>query len=1071
MSITILQAHRDLTKTYWVKNGAIKKSAKAKNEDFSHLNFGYNDIEDFYNIVKEASKHPNTCLIRGTHIFNEKEHKSIPRKTVFDNIEREPDRFFKDSPNNWIVCDFDEYPLPDDVALLSKESIEYVITTALPKEFHNVSYVAQWSASAGIINPDTLERAKSGFNCHVYFILDTPTTSKDIKTRMLHNHIELNKSKNHDARCGVDGAMFQAVQPCFISPVILNDGLVDTIEDKILYIKKEVSEVPVVLISKSQDNKNKLKFKKEGSKLSGYTSVSNGDSDIIVEQLQQLGCFIPCNNLTFNLQHPNETSKGGWYAYYSNPSWIMHHGQDTRHVQQWVGEFLSAKIQMPEELKLQAKHGKTKAKTKQYLEFSGGSDEVSSQLIIDEYVEFLHRDTYKAMVIITNPGWGKTTLIPRVMPKVVYARGNNKGVVELYHSLKYFYPKHKINYIYSFKLTFKKEFPKAKLVEIGSIDPFGGDNVDWSETFKLMGIDAGRAKALYGEHQSTNTTFDPSADINIMTTTRLKQMTNGLKKTVRDNILVIDGVTVEYNTAMEYNAPIVNYDNAMGSLTSNQQGLFGGFIKNKLLEDVRDQDSDILSDTQQLRFSQYFKKPLGNVRGNHNYDVIEVIPTDTVIVIDDITEMDTGSQKLMTSDDMYKLDGMVKRNIEFNTKTQLEHDERLTDDSVINNIRAEHLDYIKKPEDVDHGEVSGLDFIKKPEYMKMTNSKYKTIYTAAEMIQLEDIETMLDHYGVPYKEVNFRELEQASNVTMIPTDLTRADSDGLLYVLNNYSKRLSGQSVEYIADGTGGEWNHTNTKGVNSLAKSNICFKISRQHPDAKVNSMVKTAHHIVDVKYTNREYTKAMGDAEQVIGRNSGKRSSGFKTYGFINGTVWSRIKANMVYECRTTVDKDDEYGVLLMNSVKDIQKWFKNRDYDKNSFINDCDLGGDLDAKDFKRLIRIIRAVESTIEECRKKTEILKLLHRKMKDVHIVIDELLRVSRDKDHDSYSLDDLEQVSNIISIIGGLGITCKRFGQSKEWLIFMSKPDRTRIKNLAEELRTNYNRPIKYHTGLVGGQS
>lgn len=1062
--VTVLQAHLDATKSYTLNN---KPKADILNRWWTHLTIKCADIKDFYEMMLDITQHKNIAIISGTPVDGEESHLRIRRKKLYENIESEGT--FADIGSKWLVCDFDKIPLPDDVKNRTPEAVEYVLINNLPPAFHDVSYVYKWSTSAGIVNTHSNEHVKEGFNAHIYFVLDKMVTDNDVKKRLLHNHLEKNKlGKDGEyitIKPGVDGSLYSGVQPCFVSSrVNMTEDFKDVIPNKVHYVEKAHKQVEVKLLSVSQTNKNDATSRKNGAKASGYTLMDKKDCLTIVEQLHEIGCVVEGtdNGTSFNLWSDLEVnSKGGWFVFHSNPTWVNSHSHDNMYVEEWCKVHWNTKIVMPnakKESKL-----KFKPKPKVYNEITGGDVTVGRKWIADileafkasnpqalvmvsdreegaPYLKPRNENDPKALVMISNPGLGKTYSIPLIFEKCVFARGNNKGVKELYYSFTNQHPDKNIQMIYSFKEDFKEEFPKAIIVENVSDDVFGADTIDWKETFELLkSIDKVNAHRMFASFIENSKDFDYAADVVIMTTTRLTQMFNNRPKIVAGGM---QRAYVNENHQLcfteEWREPFKDYDDAMNRLNGKQQKMFGHILKKQLLNDLE---------------AGYWQN--------------DTLPLNYCVVIDDITDMDAGNNKTQESGDEAKLERRFKRVTKHNAK--IDEMIAVVDDSdeEIKAIRISSLNSKKLDTSIEFEEVGGKIYLKKPSYKSILNKRYKTIFTAAEVLQVDQSEVMLDGKEIEYTTFNLRELQKADNCLIIPTILAKSDSDGLLVVIHNYTNRLIGEEAVYIADGLGGEWNHTNTKGVNELDNTNIVFKLSRLHPDAKQNLKMKSIWNIEDLDAASPvEYTKLRGDAEQVIGRNSGWRAKGKRAYGLIDPNVWFKIKRDMVYDCNETVDENDAVGLMLVKALNNPSKWFNNPRYAVKDFILDCDLDDELDGKGYKKLVRIIRAVYSSVAPSKKKSKVLEILDGKLNDMLAIIDDVVIVSRDLKPE-YDLDQLKQTKNLKTVLTGLGIKVARVGTDKVWKFFVSKADRNNIIRLAEEIRRAYTRPLKNIEGLV----
>lgn len=78
---------------------------------------------------------------------------------------------FEDVPHHWLMLDVDDAEAPARVDPASGAALEWWIATHLPVEFHDASYIYQWSSSAGTA------AAGRRLKVHLWFWLATPVTS------------------------------------------------------------------------------------------------------------------------------------------------------------------------------------------------------------------------------------------------------------------------------------------------------------------------------------------------------------------------------------------------------------------------------------------------------------------------------------------------------------------------------------------------------------------------------------------------------------------------------------------------------------------------------------------------------------------------------------------------------------------------------------------------------------------------------------------------------------------------------------------------------------------------------
>jgi len=171
--LSVLHGDQVCAKVYDVVDGKVHKMnpfddglKQAWNNEYKAEPL--NSITDLYNIIRDLSKTENGYFIRGRR---EDEYSANSKRKDASLHEATPnDPYFQDVGNKWVVFDFDKLELPDEYNVLSPEAVDYVVKNQLSKQFHNVSYVYQFSNSAGLSYQG--EYIKKGFNCHMFFYLN-----------------------------------------------------------------------------------------------------------------------------------------------------------------------------------------------------------------------------------------------------------------------------------------------------------------------------------------------------------------------------------------------------------------------------------------------------------------------------------------------------------------------------------------------------------------------------------------------------------------------------------------------------------------------------------------------------------------------------------------------------------------------------------------------------------------------------------------------------------------------------------------------------------------------------------
>ena len=120
------------------------------------------DLNSLFKILRKLQGLPSYCIIRG-QASAETPELVVRKKELFPEPEE---------GCSWAMLDIDGVEAPPGVDPCSRDAVEYV-TTLLPPEFREVSYVAALSNSAGIRKPDG-ELFKPGIRVHLFYLLNHP---------------------------------------------------------------------------------------------------------------------------------------------------------------------------------------------------------------------------------------------------------------------------------------------------------------------------------------------------------------------------------------------------------------------------------------------------------------------------------------------------------------------------------------------------------------------------------------------------------------------------------------------------------------------------------------------------------------------------------------------------------------------------------------------------------------------------------------------------------------------------------------------------------------------------------
>jgi hypothetical protein len=211
MQVHFLSAKVPLTKTFTrLPSGAIDKSAYPLVKNFTSHDEEIHTPEEFCAaVIAHAAR--GHSLLKGK-LNRVLKHESRAGST--NPLD----------PTRWSCFDLDN--------VKGVTTVEAFVTTILPPQFHDVDYVLQYSASAGVI-PD------EGLRAHVYFIHErdfTPEAAKlwltevNLKHEALSHQVELTAAGTA-LRFPLDRTVCQNDKLIYIAPPALGDGVEDRLGD------------------------------------------------------------------------------------------------------------------------------------------------------------------------------------------------------------------------------------------------------------------------------------------------------------------------------------------------------------------------------------------------------------------------------------------------------------------------------------------------------------------------------------------------------------------------------------------------------------------------------------------------------------------------------------------------------------------------------------------------------------------------------------------------------------------------------------------------------------------------
>lgn len=199
------------------------------------------------------------------------------------NAESRANHTLTDKPTEWILFDIDGLPAIDN--------IESFIKTVLPTAFHDVSYVAQFSASNGIVD--------KGLSAHLFFLLEKEVSPDKLKSWLrvlnlqnpvLGSALELQRGNQSSLRWPLDVTVAGNDKYVYIAPPVCV-GFADPMGgQRIKHVVKGSDRVTVSLSTPTRNEVRRLEREKiqelrdkaDLPKLSLRT-VSKGGFDVLID--------------------------------------------------------------------------------------------------------------------------------------------------------------------------------------------------------------------------------------------------------------------------------------------------------------------------------------------------------------------------------------------------------------------------------------------------------------------------------------------------------------------------------------------------------------------------------------------------------------------------------------------------------------------------------------------------------------------------------------------------------------------------------------------------------------------
>lgn len=327
--LTMLIGDKPSTKHYRIdeKTNLAKKGVVEVSYLHESLTIPVENIDDLYCAIDYVRSVDNSYIIRG---LGQKEYDTGVRRCLWkDDACTDPN--FMEVGSSWICCDFDQEEVPEDIERTSMEAVEFLIRERLPKQFSGVSYVYQWSASAGLEYSDI--PVKSGTSVHLFFYLDTILTNTKLKAWFMKRHKEE----------GFDLSTFNTVTPIFVNTTVVKDPrIIDVIAEdrKFGLVRKDSNVVKVPSIKIQLD-----------APITAQQKMSIEDNTDIISVLRSTGAVYKKSGKWIKLWHRGEATKGDWFIAISNPAVVHHHSHKSMSVSKWLSTFWSVDYTLPDQVR------------------------------------------------------------------------------------------------------------------------------------------------------------------------------------------------------------------------------------------------------------------------------------------------------------------------------------------------------------------------------------------------------------------------------------------------------------------------------------------------------------------------------------------------------------------------------------------------------------------------------------------------------------------------------------------------------------------------------------------------
>jgi hypothetical protein len=175
-AVTVLTVSRQFLATksfYREPDGSIAKLPTKMAKRFRASSRSFETIFDLADILTDLNSDPRSFVIRGEAMPGMDLSQPV-RRLKYSGPDQSATFRSCEAGRRWVCFDFDKVACPSSIDARSSPgaAINY-LASLLPSEFHDVTFWAQWSSSAGI-------KGWSNLSAHLWFVLDEPITDDDL---------------------------------------------------------------------------------------------------------------------------------------------------------------------------------------------------------------------------------------------------------------------------------------------------------------------------------------------------------------------------------------------------------------------------------------------------------------------------------------------------------------------------------------------------------------------------------------------------------------------------------------------------------------------------------------------------------------------------------------------------------------------------------------------------------------------------------------------------------------------------------------------------------------------------